>query len=135
TLRAMRDSMMTLRLPWYLRLARLLFPGFGLLVAASQLGCGKGSTAGSEPNMLSLIAGEVGQSGNVDGTGSAARFARPWGVAADGAGSLYVADSNNNSIRKVVLDSGLVSTLAGGPMGMIGSTDGAGSVARFDGPW
>jgi hypothetical protein len=37
--------------------------------------------------------------GNADGTGSAARFSYPQGVAVDSAGDLYVADSENKTIR------------------------------------
>jgi hypothetical protein len=59
-------------------------------------------------------------SGNVDGTGAAARFTAPSGVATDGAGNLYVTDSNSQTIRKIVLQSGVVSTLAG-TAGMSGS--------------
>ena len=36
-----------------------------------------------------------------DGTGSAARFNLPYGVAVDSAGNVYVADTGNNTIRKV----------------------------------
>jgi len=47
----------------------------------------------------STVAGLVGVSGSVDGTGTAAEFYYPAGVAADGAGNVYVADSGNNTIR------------------------------------
>lgn len=46
-------------------------------------------------------------------TGPAARFSDPRGVALDGVGHLFVADSGNNTIRKVVLAAGSVSTLIG----------------------
>ena len=70
--------------------------------------------------------------GSVDGTGSAARFRYPQGVAVDSAGTVYVADTVNNTIRKVTTE-GVVSTLAGSA-GAWGYTDGTGSVARFSNP-
>ncbi len=57
--------------------------------------------------------GQPGSSGSADGTGSAARFNGPGGIATDGA-NLYVTDSGNNTIRKVTV-AGWVTTLAGSP--------------------
>ena len=71
-------------------------------------------------------------SGNSDGTGSAARFNRPQGVAVDTAGTVYVADSNNNTIRQIT-PAGVVTTLAG-QAGAFGTNDGTGSAARFGQP-
>ena len=79
--------------------------------------------------------------GYADGTGSAARFDRPAGVAVDSAGTVYVADSYNNTIRKVSA-AGMVTTLAGNTtitnsyFGSIlpGYADGTASVARFNVP-
>jgi sugar lactone lactonase YvrE len=82
-------------------------------------------------------AGEVrtysgtGEPGFTDGVAIAARFSTPWGIAVDAGGILYVADRDNNRIRKVALN-GEVSTLAG--TGVPGATNGAGSVAQFDKP-
>jgi hypothetical protein len=81
---------------------------------------------------VSTLAGSPGQSGAADGTGSAARLSGPQGVGADGVGNVYVADSGNNTIRKIT-PAGVVSTLAGSP-GLSGSTDGTGSAARFNHP-
>ena len=39
--------------------------------------------------------------GSADGTGSNARFSSPRGVVVDAAGDVYVADTFNNTIRKV----------------------------------
>jgi hypothetical protein len=62
---------------------------------------------------VSTLAGTAGQVGSADLPGAAARFNSPEGVASDGAGNLYVADTNNHTIRKVVIASGTVSTVAG----------------------
>ncbi len=80
--------------------------------------------------MVSTIAGLAGYSGGADGTGSAARFDSPSSVAVDSSGNLYVADTDNFTIRKVVPSTGAVSTLAG-LAGTSGSTDGLGSAVRF----
>ncbi len=76
--------------------------------------------------------GAVGAQGSADGNGTSARFSYPQGVAVDGNGNVYVADHNNNIIRKITPD-GTVSTLAGAA-GIAGSADGAGGAARFNGP-
>ena len=79
--------------------------------------------------VVSTLAGLVGNSGSADGTGSAARFYGPSGVAVDSAGNVYVADTGNNTIRRIT-PSGIVSTLAG-LAGSVGSADGTGRAARF----
>jgi sugar lactone lactonase YvrE len=84
------------------------------------------------PYAFTNFAGMPGGARNVDGTGSAARFSYPAGVAVDSAGNVYVADFGNHTIRKVTL-AGAVTTLAGSA-GQRGSTDGTGSAARFSAP-
>ena len=79
--------------------------------------------------VVSTLAGLAGSSGGSDGTGSAARFFQPNGVAIDGSGNLYVTDQGNHTIRKVT-PAGVVSTLAG-LANNAGSNDGTGSAARF----
>jgi len=70
----------------------------------------------------------------IDGTGSAARFSSPSGIAVDAAGIIYVADTDNHSIRKIT-SGGAVTTFAGsGSSFDYGSTDGTGSAARFTFP-
>ena len=70
--------------------------------------------------------------GSADGTGSAARFHSPYCVAVDGTGNIYVADTENQTIRKIT-PAQVVTTLAGG-VGMVGSADGTGAAARFNFP-
>ena len=83
--------------------------------------------------VVTTLAGTVGSAGSVDGVGSAARFNGPSGVAVDGSGNIYVADTNNHTIRGIS-PSGNVLTLAG-TAGSVGSTDGIGSAARFTYPY
>ncbi len=84
--------------------------------------------------VATTLAGSVtGSSGSSDGTGSAALFFRPSAVAVDGSGNVYVADTNNNLIRKVT-SAGVVTTFAGSPLLAFGSADGIGSAATFRTP-
>ena len=79
---------------------------------------------------VSTLAGSI--SGFADGTGTAAQFNSPTGVAVDGSGNLYVADRSNQRIRKIVLATGEVSTLAGS--GTAGFVNGAATAAQFNSP-
>ena len=81
--------------------------------------------------MVTTLAGLAGSTGSADGTG-APRGLIILGVAVDGAGNVYVADTGNNTIRKVT-PAGVVTTLAG-LAGSTGSADGTGSAARFNDP-
>jgi len=82
---------------------------------------------------VTTLAGAAGSAGSSDGTGSAARFNAPNGVAVDKIGNVYVADTKNDTVRKIT-PGGLVTTLAG-VAGQTGSGDGAGGSARFNGPY
>ncbi len=64
--------------------------------------------------IVTTLTGSAGSSGSTDGTGSAAQFAGPMGITTDGT-NLYVADTGNNTIRKIVISTGAVTTLAGTP--------------------
>src|SRR5438105_752819 len=87
-----------------------------------------------------LLAGSLGAQSvytpytftTLPGSGNTARFNYPWGVATDSSGNVYVADENNQTIRKIT-PAGVVTTLAG-LAGNPGSADGTGSAARFNGP-
>ena len=78
---------------------------------------------------VTTLAGLAGISGSSDGAGSMARFQYPAGLTVTSAGNLYVADTDNNTIRQIS-PAGLVATIAG-LAGFSGSTDGVGSAARL----
>jgi sugar lactone lactonase YvrE len=72
---------------------------------------------------VSTFAGAATTGGRIDGAGSAARFNCPYGVAVDSANNVYVADSGNNTVRKITT-AGFVSTVIG-VAGKAGSMDGS----------
>ena len=78
---------------------------------------------------VTTFAGLAGTTGSADGTGTSARFNFPVDVAVDSAGNVYVADTNNHTIRKIT-SGGIVTTFAGSA-GVSGSVDGVGGNARF----
>ena len=82
----------------------------------------------SPTGSVSVYAGS--QAGRRDGPASSALFANPLGLALDKAGNLYVADSGNSAIRRITPE-GVVTTIAGGPRGLV---DGPTGKARFDTP-
>ena len=79
--------------------------------------------------VVSTVAGAAAQAGSADGRGAAARFNRPFGIAVDGAGTVYVADTHNHLVRCISV-AGEVTTVAGAA-GQAGSADGRGAAARF----
>lgn len=62
---------------------------------------------------VTTLAGTPGMAGSDDGVGADARFNGPSGLAADGAGNLYIADWGNHTLRKLALATGAVSTVVG----------------------
>jgi PKD repeat protein len=75
-----------------------------------------------------------GTPGDTDATGNDARFDGPTGIAIDDAGAnLYVTDNNSHTIRKIVIATGVVTTIAGNA-GVSGSTDAVGTAATFNFP-
>jgi sugar lactone lactonase YvrE len=81
---------------------------------------------------VTTIAGEPGVAGSADAQGTAAKFAYPRGLIVDNSGIAYVADTQNQAIRRVTAD-GIVTTFAGKLLA-VGSTDGVGGEARFRTP-
>jgi sugar lactone lactonase YvrE len=98
--------------------------------------CSKSNTApvpstNNPTSQVTIVAGS-GSAGSANGTGSAASFDDPTGVAVDDSGNVYVADYVNNLIRKITT-SGVVTTLAGSITP--GSSNGPFYEASFNGPW
>lgn len=112
--------------------SKLSYPS-GVAVAAP----GKIYVADRANHRIRLIAGGTvstfagqGSAGHKDGPAASALFRTPTGVAVDGAGNVYVADSGNNRIR--VISAGKVTTLAGD--GGAGLVNGGLASARFNAP-
>ena len=81
---------------------------------------------------VTTLAGQAGVSGSSDSQGTYAKFNRPFGVAVDLSGNVYVADQQNQLIRKIDI-SGNVTTLAG-QVGVKGTNNGQGVEAMFREP-
>jgi sugar lactone lactonase YvrE len=82
---------------------------------------------------ISTLAGQ-GAPGSADGTGAAAQFNNPQGLAVDAAGNVFVADSGNFTIREIT-PAGVVTTVAGNAgVGSQLPADGLGGQARLGGP-
>lgn len=81
---------------------------------------------------VSTLAGS-GEPGSQDGVGEQASFREPAGIALDSKGSLWVADSGNQTIRRINPATAHVETIAG-LAGKPGFVDGRGGEARFNSP-
>ncbi|MDK2773028.1 MAG: T9SS type A sorting domain-containing protein [Flavobacterium sp.] len=83
----------------------------------------------TQTRVVTTFAGSTG--GYADGLATTAKFFMPRGVAIDGLGNVYVADTTNDKIRKISSD-GNVTTIAGSTYGF---ADGAGTAAQFSNPF
>jgi DNA-binding beta-propeller fold protein YncE len=85
-----------------------------------------------EPYFFTHLAGLALNTGDTDNIGDLARFNQPWGVAVDGAGNVYVADTLNHTIRRITPDGAV--TLLAGVSGSAGYNDGPAASAMFSRP-
>lgn len=115
-------------------LVRSLLRWFVLLSLLPPLACAQSRSQRPNTLTLSTFAGMApnGSPGSVDGPGVQARFNWPQGLALGAQGTLYVADTENGTIR-TISSAGVVSTLAG-VAGKSGYADGIGTAARFSHP-
>jgi len=81
--------------------------------------------------VVTTVAGVAGSTGSANGTGTSASFYSPSGITTDGT-NLYVAETSNHLIRKIVISTGVVTTVAG--TGSRGSANGTGTSASFNQP-
>jgi sugar lactone lactonase YvrE/uncharacterized protein YjdB len=85
---------------------------------------------------ISTIAGMAGGAGyNGDGIATTHKLSAPYSVSLDALGNLYISDENNHILRKLVLSTGILSTIAGTALTAGSSGDGgAATAARFNHP-
>jgi len=103
--------------------------GFTTASSGTQMG---GSIQGIELSLSTAVTTLAGSSqGYTDATGTSASFDNPMGITTDGT-NLYVADYGNHRIRKIVIDNGTVTTLAGSSQGA--SDNATGTSASLDNP-
>jgi streptogramin lyase len=116
------------------RTLQLLTGLFAIGLLATNIACGQ--SIYSTPYAFATIAGALdGSTGSNNGTNSGAQFFYPYGIAADSAGNLYVADTFNNMIRKMtpVGTNWIVTTIAGSAQSP-GHSDGTNLAAQFIAP-
>jgi hypothetical protein len=82
---------------------------------------------------VTTLCGTAFAAGSADGVGAAARFDGPSGFCIVNGADMYVCDQINHTIRKIVLATNTVTTVAG-LAGVPGSVDGIGNAARFNLP-
>jgi len=110
------------------------FPGGVALDASGNIyvaGAGNHLILKVTPAGVTSVFAGSGLAGSANGTGTAASFNYPTGIAADALGNVYVVDQGNNAIYKIT-PAGVVTTFAGS--GAAGAADGVGITASFKTP-
>ena len=112
--------------------AGIVYDGSGFLYVTDEAGSTirKVGTTGLFP--VTTFAGTAGTAGSANGTGLAATFKTPWGIAIDAAGNLIIADEGNALIR-IITPGAVVTTLAGS--GVTGEGNAVGVLATFTLPY
>jgi len=103
------------------------------LSSFSVIGQMGGSMQGGQLSLSTVVTtlAGTGSSGSANGTGTSASFYSPSGITTVGT-NLYVSDNSNHLIRKIVISTGVVTTVAG--TGSSGSANGTGTSASFNYP-
>lgn len=117
---------------WFSEPAAIAMDNAGNLYVADTYGIRKLAPAGTNWISSTIAGGLSGPAGSKDGTNGAAQFNYPLGITIDGAGNLYVADTYNDTIRRVAPEgtNWVVTTIAG-TAGTDGETDGTNQNASF----
>ena len=109
----------------------MAFSSFNSFNSFIQIPATTTENEGGGAGVVSILAGST--YGYLDATGIAAKFAVPYGITIDSTNTnLYVADTQNYRIRKIVISTGVVTTLAGSTSGYLDAT---GTSAKFDTPF
>jgi sugar lactone lactonase YvrE len=132
-----------------------LYQGDGVLATAAPIFLPMGVAVDAEGNLyladsnndrIRRVDGQTGLITTVAGNGTAgyagdgglavaAMIGNPGGLALDGAGNLYFADSNNDAIRRIDAFSGIITTVAGLPqMNGYAGDQGPATAARLSKP-
>jgi sugar lactone lactonase YvrE len=86
--------------------------------------------------VISFYAGDGGMNGNNDGgQATASGINDPQGLACDASGNLYIADNDNNAIRKVTASTGVINRIVGNWTAGFSGDGGAPLSAELQNPW
>jgi len=112
--------------------AGVAYDGSNFLYVTDEVGNTIRQVSTTGPFAVTTFAGS-GTAGSANGTGTAATFKTPYGIAFDAAGELLVADEGNAIIRKITTPAAVVTTLAGS--GATGEGNAIGTAATFTAPF